>query len=323
MSTYQKPYLTPVQQVALLQSRGMVITDTARAEECLSRIGYYRLSAYWYPFRETKLVQVDGTEMEVVADHFKAGTTFSTCLGLYVFDKKMRLLVLDGLERIEVAVRTDIALLLGLQGAEAHRDPALLHGNFAKKRQPISGITGHQKWLDKQDSLFRDSKEEFVKHFKSRYPQSHLPIWMAVELWDFGMLSHFFGGMKVADKDRIAALYNVTDGQTLESWLRSLNVIRNICAHHSRLWNKPSAITPKWPKASDAPKIQHVLTDPRYHTRFYAAAVMTRHLLCRINPGTTWHKRLSEVLGTLPHSPYLNIINGGFPPDWTTLDLWK
>ncbi|WP_165603103.1 Abi family protein [Devosia elaeis] len=230
----------------------MVITDQVKAEECLSRIGYYRLSAYWYPFRESQLVMQAGHQFEVVGDNFKAGTTFSSCLELYVFDKKLRMLVMDGLERIEVAVRTDIALLLGQHDRNAHRLGTLLHGNFAKKVNVNTGLTGHQKWLDKQDSLFRDSKEEFVKHFKSRYPQSHLPIWMAVELWDFGMLSHFFGGMKVADKDQIAALYQVTDGQTLESWLRSLNVIRNICAHHSRLWNKPLAITPKWPKGAAA-----------------------------------------------------------------------
>ena len=301
----------------------MVITDAAKAEECLSRIGYYRLSAYWYPFRDTQLSEVDGQQVEVVTDNFKEDTAFSTCLDLYVFDKKLRLLVMDGLERVEVAIRTDIALLLGQKDRDAHRDGKLLHGNFAKKVNAYTGMTGHQKWLDKQDNLFRDSKEEFVKHFKSRYPQSHLPIWMAVELWDFGMLSHFLGGMKVADKDQIAALYNVMDGQTLESWLRSLNVIRNICAHHSRLWNKPLAVTPRWPSAADAPKLQHVLTDRRYHTRFYAAAVMTRHLLCRINPATTWGSRLAGVLGQLPDNPYLSAINGGFPQDWTELDLWK
>lgn len=323
MSTYQKPYLNPLQQVALLKSRGMVITDEAKAEECLARIGYYRLSAYWYPFRETVVTEGGEEKTEVVSDNFKAGTQFSLCLNLYVFDKKLRLLVLDGLERIEVGIRTDIALLLGQKGRDAHRDPAMLHGKFAKKINPITGLTGHQKWLDKQDRLFQDSKEEFVKHFKSRYPQSPLPIWMAVELWDFGMLSYFFSGMRVVDKDAIAAQYGVGDGQTLESWLRSLNVVRNTCAHHSRLWNKQLVITPKWPREETAPSLHHVLSDARFHNRFYAAAVMIRHLLCRINPSTTWGQRLGEVVALLPDSPYLNSINAGFPHDWKTLKLWK
>ena len=119
MRKYEKPYLSPKEQVELLMSRGMEITDLAKAEECLARIGYYRLSAYWYPFRKE--------QNGAVEDNFKEGTTFSLSLDYYVFDKKLRLLTLDAIERVEIALRTDIALLLGKFDRQAHRNPEFLH----------------------------------------------------------------------------------------------------------------------------------------------------------------------------------------------------
>lgn len=319
MSIYQKPYLPPAGQVSLLQSRGMKITDIAKAENALSRIGYYRLSAYWYPFRKTSIVSNE----EVVEDDFKDGTTFAACLGFYVFDKQLRLLAMDALERVEIGVRTDIALLLGKHDPEAHRNPTLLHGNFAKKITAPATISQHQKWLEKHDASYSRSKEEFVRHFKKKYPHSNMPIWMAVELWDFGSLSHFFAGMSFKDQSLIAGRYGLSSGNELKSWLHCLNFVRNTCAHHGRLWNKPFVIMPKWPKPGILPNIDHIVVDNRFKTRFYAAAVILKVLLNRINPTSTWSERLCDHMSTLPDNPFLGEGNAGFPPDWRKLDLWK
>lgn len=360
MAPYHKPYLSTAQQVALLRSRGMEISDEAKASECLSRIGYYRLSAYWYSNRTSEIYidQADSKRKTRVLDAFRPGTRFSDALDFYVFDKKLRLLVLDALERIEVGIRTDIAVLLGVHGPWAHREKVHLHGNFTrpqvsagrmaqlrslqltgKSPQHIAKTVGmkigavnfalshpakvqksqHDEWLERLDDKFKKSKEDFSKHFKEKYPNDLPPIWIAVELWDFGTLSHFFSGMKVPDRNAIARRYGLPDGDLLAGWLRNLNDVRNFCAHHSRLWNRNMPFIPPWPEQGDVITLDHVTN----HTRFYASAAILRHLLLTINSSSTWSTRFVEHVASLPQSPYVTLGSAGFPEDWVTQDLWR
>jgi abortive infection bacteriophage resistance protein len=186
MKPFSKPYLAVPAQIALLKSRGLAITDDIRAAAALERIGYYRLSGYWYPLRASKITNPG--DARIVLDEFRPGSDFGQVVDLYVFDKKLRLLTLDAIERVEVALRTDIALLLGQRSPLAHREPAQLHGRFTKTLRRGRGVTVHQEWLERLDSIAARSREEFVQHFRRTY-STPLPIWMAVELWDFGMLS--------------------------------------------------------------------------------------------------------------------------------------
>ena len=321
MNVYQKPYLPPRDQVALLQKRGMQISDTRRAEECLSRIGYYRLSAYWYPFRKSRPpTNNEPQNRPVVISDFRPGTKFSDCIDLYVFDKKLRLHTLDALERIEVALRTDIALLLGRHHPEAHRHAPLLHGNFTKKIQQ-HGSTDHQKWLAKLEDLTRNSKEEFAKHFKRKYPGSFMPIWIAVELWDYGMLSYFFAGMRISDQDAIADKYGLSSGKTLKSWIRCLNVTRNLCAHHSRIWNKPLVITPAPCKQGEFPEFEALL--PQNRSRYYGTALIMQFLLNKVNPSSSWGTRLAALMNELPTNDIIDKSQAGFPVNWTDDSCWN
>jgi len=344
----------------------MSITDEPRAKACLSRIGYYRLSAYWYPNRksETYADPKDGRERTRVLDDFRDGTHFSDALDFYVFDKKLRLLVLDALERVEIGIRTDIAVLLGVHDPWVHRDPSKLHGNFTRPNVPSARLTQIQalskqrpklspqdiarsvgvgvktvnfvlsnprkasqskldEWLYRLDAKFKKSKEDFAKHFKERYPSDLPPIWVAVELWDFGTLSHFFSGMKIADQDAISARYGIPSGDILEGWLRNLNDVRNFCAHHSRLWNRNLPFIPTWPTPGQIPTLDHLVGQTHSLSRFYAPVVILRHLLLTINPTTTWAERLSEHVATLPANPYVTLASAGFPENWADQDIWK
>lgn len=304
----------------------MSVTDEDKAKACLARIGYYRLSAYWYPDRqsETYTDPTDGRPKRRILDDFRAGTTFSNALDFYVFDKKLRLIALDALERIEIGLRTDVAILLGQHDPWAHRDPTKLHGNFARRPARSGNIaTQHDEWLARLDHKFQKSKEEFAKHFKQKYPNDQPPIWVAVELWDFGTLSYFFSGMTVADKDTIATQYGLPSGKMLETWLRNLNDARNLCAHHSRLWNRNVAYRPKWPRFGQLPDLDHLVGQTHSLTRFYSTAVILRHLLRTINPTTTWADRLITHVGTLPNNPYVTLTSAGFPASWTEQALWK
>lgn len=295
----------------------MIITDQPRAENYLRRIGYYRLSAYWYPFRRSTVTQdAQGRAQASVHDDFKPDTDFPSVLALYVFDKKLRLLLLDALERIEIALRTDVALLLGHKDPWAHRDPSRLHGNFAKKAHWRTGTTAHAEWLARLDKIAGRSMDEFAQHFRRKYPASPLPIWMAVELLEFGMLSRFIEGMTVADQDTLARKYGLPRRELLTSWVRTLTFVRNVCAHHGRLWNRSLIDQPKPPMKGEIPDLDHLASDRFAQERLYAAVAIVRFMLRIINPTSGWADRLRTHLGTFPASPHLTFGSTGFPANW-------
>jgi abortive infection bacteriophage resistance protein len=320
LAPYSKPYLSVSDQIVRLEDRGMTIADRQKAEEYLSRIGYYRLSAYWYPFRATAPT-VDGTIQ--VLDAFKPRTSFKTVVDLYAFDKALRLHLLDALERIEIAVRTSIALRLGAYDPLAHRNSSLLDGNFAKLPDPRTGKPRHTEWLRKLDEKAKSSKEEFAVHFRTKYSGSHMPVWIAVELLDFGPLSHFLAGMRWADKQAIARQHGVPRPDLFVSWIRSLSVVRNVCAHHARLWNKPLVDQPRPPNVGEIPMLDHLMSSPYRNTRLYAACALARYVLHAVNPRSQWPLRLQEHLKTFPQSPHISLQASGFPTDWDQLPLWQ
>lgn len=324
MIPYTKPHLGIADQIALLQSRGMVVTDQVRAISALERIGYYRLSGYWYPMRQSRLILDPATAKPKaeVLDDFRSGTTFAHAVDLYVFDKRLRLLFLDAIERVEVGLRVDIALLLGGRDSWAHRNPAQLHGNFARRVDPRTGRTPHNDWLDRLDELAARSKEDYVEHFRTKYSDP-LPIWVAIELWDFGLLSRFLSGMTHADQTMVAGRYGVPRPELLTSWVRAINHVRNICAHHNRLWNRSPADQPKPPRLGEIALLDHLVGDQTALKRIYAVAAAIQLLLRTINPTTSWADRLKHHMASFPVAPGTVVGQSGFPPGWDQLPLWR
>ena len=319
---YSKPYLNLNDQLALLEQRGMLITDRARARRYLARIGYYRLSGYWFPFRQsTTTTDPTGKRVTTVGDAFVPGTEFGHVVSLYVFDKKLRLLVLDAIERVEVALRVDIALRLGPRDPWAHLNPDELHGNFAKKLNPRTGRTAHAEWCDRLSQAIRRSNEDFVDRFRGKYT-SPLPIWIAIEIWDFGMLSQLLAGLRHADQAAIAAGYGIPRAELLTSWVRAVSFTRNVCAHHSRLWNRPLIDQPKPPRPAEVPLFDHLAADRHLQSRLYFVAAVLRFFLMKVNPSSHWHDRLKAHLATLPAAPGISLRQAGFPHGWEGQSLW-
>lgn len=314
-----KPWLAFAQQLDVLQARGLEVEDRAAALDYLERLGYYRLSGYWYPLRAIDAQASAAQGKAVRLDSFVPGSRFEDVVRLYVFDKKLRLLALDALERIEMAVRVDVAHLLGKRDPAAHENPACLHGNFAKKhiaRGPDAGKTQHQLWLAKYHSmLHRARKEPFVVHHQQQY--GALPIWAAVEVWDFGLLSKLFAGMQHADQEQIASLYGAPSGQAFAQWLRSLNFIRNVSAHHSRLWNinvvERAPVPAHWPAKLD-------------NARPFFYFCLMRQLLGVICPRSTWALRVTDLLEKeFPNttSAQLTLQDFGALEGWANALPWK
>lgn len=313
-----KPWLSFSDQLAQLQTRGLLVENPDAALDYLERIGYYRLSGYWYPLREIDPVASEKRNRAVRLDTFVPGSRFEDVVRLYIFDKKLRLLALDALERIEMAVRVDVVHLLGRRDPRAHENPDCLHGKFAKKvlnRGPDSGKTEHQVWLAKYQTLLgRARKESFVIHHQQQY--GALPIWAACEVWDFGQLSKLFAGMKFPDQQEIAKMYGVNEDQTFSQWLRSLNFIRNVAAHHSRLWNmnvlERAAVPAGW-----ATKLNN--------SRPFFYFCLMQQLLNVICPNSSWRHRLAALLNTgFPEASGLfSLQDFGSFPGWEEITPWK
>lgn len=328
---YSKEWLSYNDQLQQLIGRGLSVTDENKALEYLERIGYYRLSGYWYAFRELtgpccplppakKYPRDRGTKLAL--ESFKEGVTFDQAVRLYVFDKKLRLLAMDALERIEIAFRVDIAHLLGERDQFAYLNPDLFYSGFSKEINQKSGITNHQFWLNKQAGLINRSKEEFTLHNKKKYGLP-LPIWIACEVWDFGALSNLFAGMKEKDQDVIAKKYGLSNGRTLATWLRSLNFLRNVCAHHARLWNKNITDQPSLPSEAEAPWILPFKHDNHALARPFLLFCIAKHLINYINPSSTWWTRFYCLLDDdFPHdlqSLGLTLRGMGIVDDWQKL----
>jgi abortive infection bacteriophage resistance protein len=329
--SYSKPWRSYEEQLDQLISRGMNVTDRERALDYLERIGYYRLSGYWFAFRERSgqlVVLDDGRKPKkikaetLVLDQFKTGATFQNAVDLYVFDKQLRLIVLDALERIEIALRVDISHTLGKLDKFAYLKPELFHDEFGARLDQSCGLSRHHEWLSKHAQLISRSREEFVRHNKSKYGLP-LAIWVVCEVWDFGTLSTLFSGMREAEQDAISSQYGVANGRVFATWLRSLNYLRNVCAHHSRLWNRNIVDQPKLPSALEVPWVAPFESSEHARARCFLLLRITGHLLHVVNPRSTWSSRVKTHLNSFPDLSHLglNLAGMGALEGWDV--LWE
>lgn len=319
--TQNKQWKDFSEQLAILKSRGLLVDDESKALHYLERIGYYRLSGYWYPFRELDMKLTPNSNATYLRkDQFLANSYFKDAVNLYVFDKKLRLLALDALERIELAVRVDISYILGKQDIHAHENPSLFSGHFSKKLIKHGydlGKTEHQVWLVRyKQVLHRARKEPFVDHYLKKYGK--LPLWVAIEVWDFGIMSKLYSGMGYKDQIVIAKKYGASNGKAFAGWLRSFNFIRNVAAHHSRLWN------------INILERANLLQDDSYwqslnNSRPFYYFCLMQKLLRIICPNSNWGDRFINQLNAFPMTSNnaVSLTDFGVMKNWQNWELWK
>lgn len=295
---YTKPALPIPDQIRLLQSRGLNITDLAQAESYLSHISYYRLRAYTYPFQ-------DNTN----ANHpFHPGVSFDDVLDIYRFDRKLRILVFDAIERIEVALRTQIIYQC-----------SLVHGShFFQRKSLYHNYLNFKKDLKTVDKEIRRSSEVFIKHYNSKYTTpKRPPAWMALEILSLGTLSKLFENLRISPEKKAIAAHFGLNTFVLESWMHTLSHVRNICAHHGRLWNRTLTQIPKLPKNPSFKWIGNSTISP---DRLYATLCCIQYLLNTVAPNHTFHNRLKNLLLEYPKTDLMSM---GFPSGWETEAFWK
>jgi len=302
MTKYLKPHLTLEDQINLLVSRGLVIDDTTFAKHILSNISYYRLSSYFYNFWEDKS-----------GHKFFGSTKFERIVNIYNFDSELRAICFKAIELIEVSIRTKLSLFL------SHN-----HGPYwFENDNIIINKTSHADNIKSiQDLLNQKIKEQFIKdHFK-KYSDRYPPSWKLLEITSFGLLSRLYGNISpsVKEKKAIARSLGLPNHEFLESWLKSIAYIRNICAHHSRLWDKKLS-TPLIPNNLKGTWLSNVSLTNLKRDGLYINLCCIKYLVDSIKPDNDFG---SEVLGLLEsYKQDVDLDKMHFPKSWDQDDLWK
>jgi abortive infection bacteriophage resistance protein len=305
------------QQLALIISRGVVCADKDRAIRLLKAVGYYNLAGYLYPFR-----QFDPVNQKRL-DQFVPSTTFPEVEALLNFDRQLRTCLLNGIQIVEVAIRARIAYILGMRDPFGHVDQTKLDSAACAHIRTHDGKqdTAFNWWLIEYNRLQqRAKKEPFVAHNLLKYG-APLPIWIAVEFLDFGAMVNLYQLLLFQDRTAVAAVAGLARERTLLSWLKTLNHIRNICAHNNRLWNRILMVRPEL-NARDLPRELSHLTKTSNGLP-YAAIAITAYLTDHLNPDAAWGQQMAETLRAFPQIPGLAITEMGVPSDWPNLTLWK
>lgn len=328
MVDYSKPWLPVDAQIDQLASRGVDVGATPEAGQLLRAIGYYRLTGYLYPFRTSERYEDDDgkTRIRVLSD-YRPGTSLAHAAQLIDFDRALRMLVMDGVERIEVSLRMQIGYVLGESSAFAHLEQATFVSSFTESYEdPATGETTskHREWLRRVAARIDGSDETFVAHFREKY-DGQLPIWALTEVLELGHLGRLYSGLSNSLATMIAEAYQAPSKRVMASWIASLNYVRNVAAHHARLFNRKLVTAPSRPPVGSVPLLDHLRDEESAKAIYgvYNALAVTAYLLRSIDPQSGWPRRLVELLHTFPSAPGLTVEAIGTHPRWTRLDLWR
>jgi len=296
---FRQVALSVAEQISLLREWGMIIPDRVKAERWLRKVGFHRLSGYWAWFQRR-----DGSERHT---HFRPGTSFESVRMLYAFDRRLRHLLMDALETVEIAARVAISNTMS-ERYDPHwfLDPRnfahkLDHGRFLQNVRRDAGISPPD----------RHKQTDPIRSYLQRYDVPMMPpSWMLFEILSFGALSLLYANLREPDKKEIAAIFGLPRGR-FQSWLHSASYLRNLCAHHARIWNRSLSVIPLISKSD-----RHHVTQPH---RLYSHAVALQTLLKSIPGEHGLADRLESVFEEFPDVPIRHM---GFPPGWREEEVW-
>lgn len=297
-----KPFLN---QVKILKKRGLKINNIEKAEKVLENISYNRLSNYWYPF----LAQPKKDEI------FIKGTNFDTVFKTYQFDSELRLIMFYAIEQIEIAIRTQVIFHLSIK----HKSGFWFENSKAFKSYPQ-----FIDLLKKISENTKNSNQEYIKKYRDTYNQYLPPSWKSFETLSFNTLFSVFKNLNGNEEQIKISKHFGLNHEVFKSWIETIIYIRNICTHHSRLWNIELTKKPTWPKKPYNPWVskwenRNQETNNK-ELNLYAALCVTVYLLDTVNPYNKFRKKLNDLLMSYPE---INIKYMGFLDDWKEEELWN
>lgn len=287
-------------QIERLQKRGMLFRDIASAEHFLINVSYYRLEGYWWEMQEDK-----------EKHSFKENIYFDDIIELYNFDRNFRLLVFNAIERIEIALRTKLTYHMSLAyGALWYLDSAL-----------FSSEKNHDIQINKIQENLDDSSEIFIKKHYLKHPDEDPESWKALEVITLNTLSKIYKNIKnvLPPKSKVTNELGLNSPKDLASWLMAINFIRNIIAHHSRLWNRTIITRYKWPKTTPFPILDYTPDELR-RRKIFPILCGIIYMNDRISPG---HHIKNELFDLIEKYPSVKLYRMGFPPNWKEQPIFK
>lgn len=310
---YKKEHKTFDEQIKLLKSKALMIPNEEYALTKLNHINYYRLSAYFIPLQYPRT----GKNKNI----FIPKTTFENILQIYYFDVELRKIIFEAIETIEIYFRTQIAYY----HAKKFSPYGYLDIGSFKTTQEF-----YETCLDIVKSETSRSEEEFINHFNDKYKTTDLPIWALVEVISFGSLSKLYSMLKTEEQKNVIQKLKGINNNLFKNWLHALSIIRNICAHHSRLWNKTLGVKFEIPKKIKVfkelknpiccTKAKKELNNPLNDKIFFALSVM-EYILSGIGEDEIDFK--NKIKQLLQKYSSIDINAMGFVENWEELDIWR
>ncbi|MBO4604970.1 MAG: Abi family protein [Bacteroidales bacterium] len=283
-------------QIKLLKSQGLRIPDEKKALRVLQNVSYSRLKSYLVPFMEDR-----------VTHRFKEWTTMDDVYALYGFDRRLRELIFHEMEKIEISIRARIAY------ASSSDDSGYWYMNpdyFRSKGE-------HREIMRHLTSEVQRSDNDAIKRFYLKYSNPLPPCWLALEATSMGTLASLFAAMKPGIlRIKIAGHYGVSDTVFI-SWLQHLVYIRNMCAHHNRLWNKTLSVPALVP---DAHRGLFPEQQPDAQDHVYLTLCVIKYLQNTVKPTNTFAQRLKNLIHNYPVA---NPALMGFPEGWEEDPFWQ
>ncbi|MCG6204578.1 Abi family protein [Rhodopseudomonas sp. HC1] len=308
--TFAKPALGLEEQAILLASRGLVFENWADSFDHLQHIGYYRFSGYLHPFK---------SGLNGGSAYYHPGTTFELVHDRYIFDRKLRMLVLEAVEKIEIAARAAISnSVASRHGPHWYMDKTKFgrpgfyhrHERFDLDAWHADFIADLKRQIGHNQASRRDV---FIKHYYNSYDRPELPpCWMTFEVISFGSISQCFKFLKHPEYGDVCRKFGLNH-QILSSWLHAISYVRNLCAHHSRLWNRVLTIKLTIPNAR---RVQF----NGQNDRIYSVLLAMQIILQKIWSNNHWAEALGKIIDSHPRIPLTSM---GFPEDWKQRKEWR
>lgn len=291
MPTLKDP-TSAAEQIEILKQHGCIVADAELATRWLASVGYYRLSAYFLPFK-----QPSGMFCPNTSGMFCPNTTFENIVLVYEFDRRLRSIIFSAVEEIEIHFRTALsefhAAKYGALGYTDVQNFAKAHNHNVFMQKIVSAVSGN-------------CKVPFVKHHITHYA-GQFPVWVVVQIFTFGMLSYFYYGLTAQDQKSVAKSCFGVNYKTLQSWLHCCTDVRNICAHYDRLYYRVFTTIPAG--------FNNVPLSAK--TRLWGVMLVLKELYPSADK---WNSEILSPLETLfkEYACDINLYHLAFPQDWAT-----
>ena len=295
---YTKQLLSLQQQIDVFKQRGLFIENEEEAKNALDIISYFRLAGYW------RLLEADRQQHT-----FKPNSRFSQIMSLYRFDEELRMLLFSAIQHIEVAVRARMIRIF----AERHGAFWFMDSALAENSNLFAGNLRNL-----QEELNRSEDEYIQEHFRKYDEPSMPPVWKTMEVASMGTLSKLYSNMDdSASKKAVSRSFMIPKFEYMRSWLRCITVVRNICAHHARLWNATIVVNPSLPSRLPNTWITNRQLTP---DKLYPHLCYIAYWLNSINQTNTF---TTDIRTLLSKYPVVDPAAMGFPRGWQSEPLWK